>query len=83
MLLAIEVAASSLAYDAGRKVAQVYAALGVSDYWVIDAVTLTTRVHREPSAAGYARITEVGRSETLTPLKVAPIAVRLDDLRLD
>ncbi len=82
VLLAIEVAASSFAYDAGQK-SLVYAALGVSDYWVIDAVTLTARVHREPSPAGYARITEVRRSETLTPLMVAAIAQRLDDLRLD
>ena len=82
VLLAIEVAASSFVYDAGRK-SLIYASLGVCDYWVIDAVTLTTRVHREPSAAGYARITEVGRNETLTPLMVAPIALRLDDLRLD
>ena len=82
VLLAIEIAASSLAYDTGRK-SLIYAALGVCDYWVIDAMTLTTRVHREPSASGYARVTEVGRSETLTPLKVASIALRLDDLRLD
>ena len=82
VLLAIEIAVSSLAYDTGRK-SEVYAMLGVPDYWVIDAVTLTTRVHREPSTAGYARITEVGRSETLTPLKAASIALRLDDLRLD
>ena len=82
VLLAVEVAASSLAYDSGRK-SQIYAALGVPDYWVIDAVTLGTRVHREPSAGGYASVTEVRRSETLAPLMIAPIAVRLDDLRLD
>jgi Uma2 family endonuclease len=82
VLLAIEIAASSLAYDTGRK-SLIYAALGVCDYWVIDAVTLTTRVHREPSETGYARITEVARSETLTPLMVAPVALPLDDLRLD
>ena len=82
VLLAIEIAVSSLAYDTGRK-AQIYAALGVPDYWVIDAATLTTRVHREPSAGGYARVIEVPRSETLVPLMVAPIAVRLADLRLD
>jgi Uma2 family endonuclease len=82
VLLAIEIAVSSLAYDTGRK-SEVYAMLGVPEYWVIEATTLTTRVHREPSAGGYARIAEVRRTETLTPLMVAPIAVRLDDLRLD
>jgi Uma2 family endonuclease len=82
VLLAIEIAVSSLAYDAGRK-SQIYSGLGVPDYWVIDAVALATRVYREPAADGYASITEVRRSEALLPLLVAPIAVRLDDLRLD
>jgi Uma2 family endonuclease len=82
VLLAIEIAVSSLAYDTGRK-AQIYAALGVPEYWVIDAVALNTRVHREPSPQGYARVAEVPRSEAMVPLMVAPIAVKLADLRLD
>jgi Uma2 family endonuclease len=82
VLLAVEIAVSSLSYDTGRK-AQVYAALGVPEYWVINAVTLDTRLHRQPSLTGYARMIEAPRSETLVPLMVAPIAVRLDDLRLD
>src|SRR5437763_1735105 len=69
VLLAIEVADSSLNYDSGRK-AQIYAALGVREYWVINAVTLATLVHRGPSAAGYGEMTEVPSGETLTPLLV-------------
>ena len=82
VLLAVEIAVSSLAYDTGRK-SQVYAALGVPDYWVIDAVTLSTCVYREPTPIGYASVTEVPRTDILLPRSVAPIAVRLADLRLD
>jgi Uma2 family endonuclease len=82
VLLAIEVAHSSLRFDTTTK-ARLYAALGVRDYWVIDAHALTTRVHRQPSVNGYASVVEVPPSETLVPLLVAPLAVRLADLDLD
>jgi Uma2 family endonuclease len=81
VLLAIEVAHSSLRFDSTTK-AKLYAALGVREYWVIDAQTLTTRVHREPSADGYASVAEVPPSEMLVPLLVVPLAVRLEDLDL-
>ena len=81
MLLAIEVAHSSLKFDTTTK-AKLYAVLGVRDYWVVDAQTLTTRVHREPSGGGYASVVEVPPSETLVPLLAAPLAVRLADLDL-
>jgi Uma2 family endonuclease len=81
VLLAIEVAHSSLRFDTTTK-ARLYAALGVRDYWVIDAETLTTRVHRGPSAQGYASVAQVPPEETLVPLLVAQLAVRLADLDL-
>jgi Uma2 family endonuclease len=81
VLLAIEVAHSSLRFDSTTK-AKLYAALGVRDYWVVDAETLTTRVHREPSADGYASVVEVPPGETLMPLLAAPLAVKLADLDL-
>ena len=79
VLLAVEIAVSSLAYDIGRK-SQVYAALGVPEYWVVNAVTLTTRVHCEPSASGYRNVAELPWSETLVPHLVPPLAVTLADL---
>src|SRR5262245_41241225 len=82
VLLAIEVAHSSLKFDSTTK-ATLYAALGVRDYWVVDAQTLRTRLHREPSANGYASVVEVPPSETLVPLLAAPLAVRLGDLDLE
>jgi Uma2 family endonuclease len=81
VLLAIEVAHSSLRFDSTTK-ARLYAALGVREYWVIDAQTLTTRVHRDPSVNGYAGVVDVPPTETLIPLLAAPLAVRLADLDL-
>lgn len=82
VLLAIEVAHSSLRFDSTTK-AKLYSALGVRDYWVVDAQTLATRVHREPSVDGYARVVNVPPSETLVPLLAAPLAIKLADLDLE
>jgi Uma2 family endonuclease len=80
-LLAVEVADSSLSYDLGRK-ARLYAAHGVSELWVIDAETLETVVHREPSDDGYEDRSRVPPDRPLA-LPFAPeVAVRLSELRL-
>lgn len=80
--LLVEIADSSLGYDLGRKAAQ-YARLGLPDYWVIDARSLTTRIHRDPAGDGFATVTEHGPTELLTPLRLPPLAVRLVDLGLE
>ena len=65
MLLVIEVADTSLAYDLGTKV-PLYARHGIPEVWVIDAATRQTRVFREPAggrepsrSAGSGYATEV------------------------
>ena len=79
-LLVVEIADSSLRYDMGRKAA-LYASFGVRELWVIDAVRLTTRVFRGPSAEGYRDARDFGASDRLVPL-IAPetFALRLDEL---
>jgi Uma2 family endonuclease len=81
-LLVIEIADSSLRYDMGRKAA-LYASYGVRGLWVIDAVRLTTRVFRQPSADGYRETRDFAASDRLIPL-LAPEAfgLRLDELEL-
>jgi Uma2 family endonuclease len=82
VLLVVEIAASSLAYDMGRKAA-LYAAFGVRELWVIDAVKLTTRVFREPSETGYGDARDFAASDRLSPLFAPPaFALRLDELQL-
>ena len=48
VLLVIEVADTSLAYDLGTKV-PLYARHGIPEVWVIDAATRRTRVFRQPA----------------------------------
>jgi Uma2 family endonuclease len=81
MLLVLEVAASSLAFDTGRK-AQVYATLGVRDYWVVNATDYTTRVYRDPSATGYGTITNHAAADGVVPLLLPSLAVKLADFGL-
>lgn len=77
--LIVEIAKSSLDHDQGLK-ATTYAALGVGDYWVINAVTLATRVHRQPTISGYQETLELPPTATLVPLHVRSLALRLADL---
>jgi Uma2 family endonuclease len=82
VLLAVEVADTSLAYDTGRKI-QVYAAYGVSEVWVINANTLVTRVHRSLSPSGYSDTPELPYTLPLVPTLAPELAVRLSDLGLE
>lgn len=80
-LLLIEIAASSLGYDLGMN-ARTYAALGLREYWVIDAARLVTHCHAEPSENGYGRVVQRPADVLMTPVLVPGLAVRLTDLGL-
>lgn len=69
VLLAIEVADTSLRYDLGRKIG-IYAAHGVAEVWVVNADTLPTRVHRALGAEGYRVIEDRGPAEELAAARV-------------
>jgi Uma2 family endonuclease len=81
-LLVVEVADSSLRYDTGRKAA-LCAAFGIHELWVIDAVRLTTRIFRGPSAEGYREERGFSPSDRFVPL-IAPelFGLRLEELEL-
>ena len=80
--LAVEVADSSYTYDIGRKAA-LYASFGIEELWVIHAVRLETRIHREPSPEGYREILDFAADQMLTPAFAPELAVRLSELRLN
>jgi Uma2 family endonuclease len=82
VLLVVEVADTSTRYDRGRK-AQLYAEFGVREFWAIDAVKMTTRVFRAPSANGYAEKRDFKAPDALLPLLAPQVfALRLDELKL-
>ena len=79
ILLLIEVSYSSIAYDIRVK-APLYAAHGVREYWVVDAVRKTIRVHRAPSTAGYDDVEEYEAHDEVAALLLPGVTVRLDRL---
>jgi len=81
VLLAIEIADTSLRYDLGRKIG-VYAAYGIPEVWVIDANTLVTPIHRHLGAEGYKTIFEIGSDEEVAATRVPAVAMCLVRLGL-
>ncbi|ALK08818.1 Uma2 family endonuclease [Blastochloris viridis] len=80
-LLAVEIADSSISYDLSRK-PRIYAAFGVRELWVIDAVHLVTHIHRDPAPLGYRDIVAHAAYETLTPLLAPALPLTLSALDL-
>jgi Uma2 family endonuclease len=85
IMLLVEASDSSLSYDLGRK-AKIYAQIGIREYWVVNAPTLSIRVHRlangQTEAASYPPAQDFAYTELLTPSMLPVLAVRLADLGL-
>jgi Uma2 family endonuclease len=81
-LLVVEVAETSLDYDLRTKV-PLYAAHGVREYWVINAKTLMTIVHRQPAGNVFAFTEEAAADALLVPSLAPALAVSLGTLDLD
>jgi Uma2 family endonuclease len=81
-LLVVEIADTSLAYDLQTK-AQLYASHGVREYWVINAATLVTTLHTQPSGPAYATIREIAPGGLISPALAPALAVSLAALDLD
>ncbi len=80
VLLAIEVATSSMAYDRGLK-ARIFARHGVRELWVVDAATRVTWVHQRPDADGqWGSIEKFAPDATVTPAALPAVTVRMADL---
>jgi Uma2 family endonuclease len=79
--LVVEIADSSLGYDLGRKAA-LYASFGITELWVIDALRLVTRIHREPTPEGYRSITDLKAGDRLVPEAASALGVTLSELDL-
>jgi Uma2 family endonuclease len=81
-LLVVEVAETSLTYDLKVKL-PLYASHGVREYWVINAITLMTAVHRQPTGNVYTDTDELPHTARLVPSLAPQLAVSLNELDLD
>uniref|UniRef100_UPI0035CC986E Uma2 family endonuclease n=1 Tax=uncultured Sphingomonas sp. TaxID=158754 RepID=UPI0035CC986E len=79
ILLLVEVVVSSLAYDLRDK-ARRYATAGLADYWVVDAVRKTIRVHRAPIDGRYRDVEEYEAHDPVNALLLPEVTIRLDTL---
>jgi Uma2 family endonuclease len=84
--LVIEVADSTLSFDTTHK-ANLYAAAGIADYWVVDLVEKRLLVFRDPQPdsaapfqARYAALQSLQRADVVAPLCLPQVTLPVADL---
>jgi Uma2 family endonuclease len=79
LFLLVEVSASSIGYDLHVK-AGLYAQAGIREYWVVDAVRKTIRIHRAPVDGVYTDVEEYEAHDPVSALLLPRVTIRLDTL---
>jgi Uma2 family endonuclease len=76
--LVIEVASTTLLFDAGAK-ARRYAAAGIPECWVSDITGRRLLLHRDPTSEGYATVLILGPDDSVSPLAAPQASFRVGD----
>jgi Uma2 family endonuclease len=79
VLLLIEVADTTLAYDRKTKL-KLYAQAGIAEAWIVDIQARCVEVYREPQGNGYARKSAMRPGDVVTPLALPMVRVPVVDL---
>ena len=79
VLLLIEVAETSLAYDRSTKLL-LYADAGIPEYWVVDGTGEAIDIYRPPGPEGYRDQTRVTGTATLTLPAVPDVALTTTEI---
>lgn len=79
VLLVVEVADSSRAYDRNKKL-PLHAAADIPEVWLVDLVAETIERHTEPHEGRYRQLLTVGRGESLTSIVLPGITLPVDDI---
>lgn len=79
LVLVIEVASSTLAYDRELK-SRLYARHGVREFWVIDANERVTWIHTGPSGDGWSSIVERAPQDALTTPALPGFTIRIGEI---
>ena len=79
VLLLIEVADTSLRYDRSTKL-RLYAASGVSEYWLVDCTAESVEVFRTPSAEGYRDVSQAAGEGSVTVEAFPDVTLRIAEI---
>jgi Uma2 family endonuclease len=79
ILLTIEVADTTLAYDIETKV-PLYARAGIPEAWIVDVNEQTIRAYRDPSASGYKTTFTVARDGSVASFVLPDVRIIVSDL---
>ncbi len=79
VLLLIEVADSSLLYDARRKLS-LYARAGIAEYWLADLVRSQIEVLRGPSGDSYSSQLTAYRDDEASPAALPQVTIHVADI---
>lgn len=79
VLLVVEVADTTLAFDLGTKI-PLYARGGIAETWVVDLQERAVRVFRDPSASGYRASFTVSGGGSVAPLALPAVDVAFSEL---
>jgi hypothetical protein len=60
--------------------ADLYAAAGVTEYWIVNLPEQVLEVHRQPDAEEYASLSRYGRGEKLPLAAFEDVALEVDDI---
>ncbi len=75
----VEVAESSLRTDRAEK-AEVYAAAGVEEYWIVDTRHELIEVRTDIVDGMYSRVTPYRRGQTLAPRAFPDVVLKVDEI---
>lgn len=79
VLLVVEVADTTLAFDLGTKV-PLYARCGIAEVWVVDVNGRVVHVFREPGAAGYQISFSAAAGQSVACVAVPEVVVEVREL---
>lgn len=79
VLLVVEVADTTLAYDRGVKV-PLYARAGIPEVWVVDLQQERIEIYSQPAGGQYGQTLTVGRGESFASPTVAGLRLAAEDI---
>ena len=79
VLLLVEVADTSLAYDREEKL-RAYGCAGIADVWIVNLTEQTVEVYREPHFAGYTSTTVLRAGDQVAPQAFPDVTVDVAEL---